>query len=131
MPCVSGKCQFASQSPSAPMGVPERAWSRVHFDYAGPFEGRMFLIVIDAYSKWIEEAPVCHATSQSTIDKLRTIFLCRVFPKCWCQTMVHRSPVLSFKSLSNEMPFSMCKLLRIIRLPTDLPKEPSRHSSPR
>ena len=56
---------------------PERAWSRVHIDYAGPFEGCMFLIVIDAYSKWMEVIPVCYATSQTTITKLRILFTTR------------------------------------------------------
>ena len=58
-------CQENLNSPAkAPVHSwvwPERAWSRVHIDYAGPFEGSMFLIVIDAYSKWMEVIPVCHA----------------------------------------------------------------------
>ena len=35
--------------------VPEvfRKWSRIHVDYAGPFEGKYWLVVIDAYSKWL------------------------------------------------------------------------------
>ena len=53
---------------------PERAWSRVHVDYASPFEGSMFLIVVDAYSKWMEVVRVWHATPQTTIEKLRVIF---------------------------------------------------------
>ena len=39
------------------------AWSRVHIDYAGPLEGKMFLLVIDAYSKWVE----IHCTNTSTL----------------------------------------------------------------
>ena len=31
---------------------PERPWSRIHIDYAGPFLGKMFLIIVDAHSKW-------------------------------------------------------------------------------
>ena len=70
-----------AKAPVHPWEWPERAWSRVHIDYAGPFEGRMFLIVIDAFSKWLEVAPVRHATSQSTIDKLRTIFATHGIPE--------------------------------------------------
>ena len=75
-PCHA--CQENLKSPAKallhPWEWPERAWSRAHVDYAGPFEGSMFLIVIDAYSKWMEVVPVHHATSQTTINKLRVIF---------------------------------------------------------
>ena len=43
-----------SKAPLHPWEWPERAWDRVHIDYAGPFEGHMFLILVDAHSKWIE-----------------------------------------------------------------------------
>ena len=43
-------------------------------DYAGPFQGHMFLVVIDAHSKWIEAWPVHAATSSAIIEKLRTLF---------------------------------------------------------
>lgn len=32
------------------------SWSRIHVDFAAPFEGRMWLIVLDAYSRWLEAA---------------------------------------------------------------------------
>ena len=32
---------------------PAEAWERIHIDYAGPFMDTMFLIVLDAYSKWL------------------------------------------------------------------------------
>ena len=41
----------------------------------------MFLIVIDAYSKWMEVVPVKSATSQATIDKLRSIFVTHGLPE--------------------------------------------------
>ena len=33
---------------------PEEPWHRVHLDFAGPYLGRMFLIITDAHSKWLE-----------------------------------------------------------------------------
>ena len=33
-------------------------WSRIHIDFAGPFHGQTFLIVVDSYSKWLEVIPV-------------------------------------------------------------------------
>ena len=41
---------------------------------AGPMEGRMFLIVIDAHSKWIEVFPMATATAMTTIQRLRQLF---------------------------------------------------------
>ena len=34
----------------------------------------MYLVIIDAYSKWIEVFPVISANSETTIEKLRTLF---------------------------------------------------------
>ena len=54
-------CQALCNMPqSAPLHVwewPQRPWTRVHADYAGPLEGKMFLILIDAHSKWMEVYP--------------------------------------------------------------------------
>ena len=36
--------------------------------------GKIFLVLIDAHSKWMEVQPVCSATSSNTISDLRTIF---------------------------------------------------------
>ena len=37
--------------PLHPWSWPTRPWARVHVDLAGPMQGRMFLILIDAHSK--------------------------------------------------------------------------------
>lgn len=50
-------------------------------DYAGPFLDRMFLIVVDAYSKWLEVVPVSSATSSSTIQALMKMFATHGLPK--------------------------------------------------
>ena len=60
---------------------PQRPWERIHVDYAGPFLGRMFLIVVDAHSKWIEVAIVNSATSSTTIERLRQIFATHGLPE--------------------------------------------------
>ena len=63
---------------------PERARSRVHVhvDYAGPMDGLMFLIVVDAYSKWMKVVPVKSATSQATNEKLRIFLLLTAYKRC-------------------------------------------------
>ena len=48
--------------------------SRMHIDYAGPFMGKMFLLIIDAHSKWMDIHCVNSATSSVTIDKMRSTF---------------------------------------------------------
>ena len=49
-------------------------WSRIHIDYAGPFMGKMFLLIIDAHSKWLDVHYVNSATTETTIEKLRAAF---------------------------------------------------------
>lgn len=53
---------------------PDKAWSRLHIDYAGPFQGKTFLILIDAYSKWPEVRIVNDLSSCTLIRTLRDIF---------------------------------------------------------
>jgi hypothetical protein len=71
-------CQVNRSKPSkAPLHswpYPEKPWERVHIDYAGPFYGKMFLVVIDAYSKWLEVRVMNNSTAASTIVQLRDIF---------------------------------------------------------
>ena len=57
-----------------PWEWPGKPWIRIHIDYAGPFNGKMYLIVIDSYSKWIEIIPTTSATAEATVTILREIF---------------------------------------------------------
>ena len=43
-------------------------------DYAGPFLNHIFLVIIDAGSKWIEVFPVHSSTTKITIQHLKTLF---------------------------------------------------------
>ena len=51
--CMS--CQQNQKTPEVaplhPWEWPQRPWSRLHIDYAGPFLGKMFLVTTDAFSK--------------------------------------------------------------------------------
>ncbi|XP_062585296.1 uncharacterized protein K02A2.6-like [Saccostrea cucullata] len=51
-----------------------KLWYRVHVDYAGPFKNAMFLIVIDAHSKWPEVFHMTSTTASATVKTLRTLF---------------------------------------------------------
>ena len=78
-------CQRTRHNPAPaplhPWEFPNQPWERLHADYAGPFEGKMFLIVIDAYSKWLEVKPVTAANSSVTIEHLRNMFATHGLPK--------------------------------------------------
>ena len=71
-------CQSSRPSPSLapirPWSWPSRPWSRLHLDFAGPFMGHMFLIVIDAYSKWLEVCVMNSTISTAIISELKRIF---------------------------------------------------------
>ncbi|KFD61563.1 hypothetical protein M514_08461 [Trichuris suis] len=37
------------KAPVHPWEIPRNPWLRLHIDFAGPFQGEQFLIIIDAY----------------------------------------------------------------------------------
>ena len=47
---------------------------RIHIDFAGPFNGLSYLVVVDAFSKWPETFIMSSTTSEKTISVLRTLF---------------------------------------------------------
>ena len=49
-------------------------WNRLHLDYAGPFLGFYWLIIVDAWSKWCEIQMLQKATSQETINICKRYF---------------------------------------------------------
>ena len=61
-------------APLQPWAWPTNPWSRLHIDFAGSITGKMFLVVIDAHSKWIEVATMSTATSLTTIQQLCQMF---------------------------------------------------------
>ncbi|XP_041475767.1 uncharacterized protein K02A2.6-like [Lytechinus variegatus] len=79
------KCQSHQRQPSkAPphqWEYPSKPWSRIHVDYAGPVEGKMLLVIVDAYSKWIDVHITNKSTSEATIDKLREVFSAQGLPQ--------------------------------------------------
>ena len=64
-------CQEVSNrppvSPLHPWEFPHNVWERIHLDYAGPFEGRMILVIVDAFSKFIDAHVMTTSTSKATI----------------------------------------------------------------
>uniref|UniRef100_A0A5S6QH47 RNA-directed DNA polymerase n=1 Tax=Trichuris muris TaxID=70415 RepID=A0A5S6QH47_TRIMR len=81
------QCQACQESrhdppkaPTHPWEVTRAPWSRVHLHFAGPFQGHLFLIVVDSHSKWLEVAPVPAQSSKALIAELRRIFATHGLP---------------------------------------------------
>ena len=70
-----------SQANVHPWETPARPWQRVHIDYAGPYLNKMFLILTDVFSKWVEVFVVSTANSLQTIEKLRMCFATHGVPE--------------------------------------------------
>lgn len=56
-------------SPVAPLHPWIWPWKRVHLDFAGPFQGAMFLVAVDTYSKW----PEVKVLSTTTVSKILNV----------------------------------------------------------
>ncbi|XP_056589597.1 uncharacterized protein K02A2.6-like [Triplophysa dalaica] len=81
-------CTVCQEQRKAPVGAPlhpwewpRQPWRRVHMDYAGPVFGKMFFILVDAHSKWIEAYPVPSATTVMTLECLRNSFSTHGIPE--------------------------------------------------
>lgn len=75
--CCS-KCAIAGKSPTKSLlyswPKPSKPWERIHIDFAGPYKGSHFLVLIDAYSKWPEIIKTSSMTTRQTIKLLPQIF---------------------------------------------------------
>ena len=58
-----------------------RPWSRLHIDFAGPVDGKMYFVLIDSYSKFPEIVQMKSTTAVATVDVLREIFSRHGLPK--------------------------------------------------
>lgn len=71
-------CQVVQNNPRmAPLHpwIPaSNPWERVHMDFAGPFEGLTYMVMVDAYSKWPEVFIMSSITTERTLAVLRTVF---------------------------------------------------------
>ncbi|XP_058038754.1 uncharacterized protein K02A2.6-like [Ahaetulla prasina] len=82
-----GKCLACQESrplpPTAPVREwekPQGPWSRIHIDFAGPFHGQTFLVVVDAFSKWLEIILMRSMTAEAVIAALRHLFATHGLP---------------------------------------------------
>jgi len=73
LPCQQVK-NIPSPAPLHPWVWPSRPWQRIHIDFAGPMKGKMYLILVDAHSKWPEVAEMSSTSAANTIQQLRSLF---------------------------------------------------------
>uniref|UniRef100_A0A803JUZ6 Gypsy retrotransposon integrase-like protein 1 n=1 Tax=Xenopus tropicalis TaxID=8364 RepID=A0A803JUZ6_XENTR len=77
-------CQSTRHAPAKagvhPWEVTRSPWSRLHIDFAGPFQGQTFFLVVDSFSKWLEVVSVASATTHAVIQVLRKLFATHGLP---------------------------------------------------
>ena len=78
--CQKNHCKPAS-APVHPWECPSSPWERLHIDHAGPVEGKMFLVVVDSFSKWVDAEVVSSTSSEVTIRVLRSLFATHGLPQ--------------------------------------------------
>lgn len=81
--CCNNCQEMLPKAPKAegnPWKWPSSPWKRIHIDFAGPFLGENFLIMVDAHSKWPEVFRMKTITSAATIEKLRQAFASNGLP---------------------------------------------------
>lgn len=78
-------CQETRHAPPAapihPWEWPSQPWSRLHMDFAGPWRGHQFLVIVDSHSKWLDAHILSSISSAKTIEKLREVFATHGFPR--------------------------------------------------
>jgi hypothetical protein len=92
-------CQRSRPSPPIatlnPWEWPSQPWSRI---LLAPFQGFMYLVLVDAHSKWMDVHPMQSITSAKAIEKLR-IILTMDYPVRSSLTTVHPLQVRNFRNL--------------------------------
>ena len=69
------------KAPLHPLEWPTQPWTRLHSDHAGPFQGKLFLVLVDSHSKWLEVHIVPSTSPESTIKVLESIFSTHGIPE--------------------------------------------------
>ncbi|XP_055633565.1 uncharacterized protein K02A2.6-like [Toxorhynchites rutilus septentrionalis] len=70
--CTAGKAPVKTAPESWP--IPDKPWSRIHIDYAGPVDGVFFLVTVDPYTKWPEVYATKTTTTRTTTKLLSQSF---------------------------------------------------------
>ena len=77
---------------------PRKSRQRLHLDYAGSFRGKIWLILIDAYSKWPEIHAMSSNTASATNGQLCKIFSAHGLPE---QLITDNGPQFAAEEFKN------------------------------
>ena len=71
-----------AEAPPHPLEPATRPWQRVHVDFCGPcFPNKMFLVLVDQYTRWPEVIMMNSTSTEATLDALREVFKTFGFPE--------------------------------------------------
>ena len=82
LPC--SVCQANQKSPPVflhPWECPSQPWSRLHVGFAGPFQSKQFMVLVDASTKWLEVSVVPTTSTQQAIKFLCSVFATHCLPE--------------------------------------------------
>ena len=106
------ECQAVKKSPAAaslhPWSWPSRVYQRIHVDFMGPFQGAMFLVIVDAYSKWPDVIVMQNTSASKTIDCLQSLFCSFGYPE---QLVSDNSPWFISEEFEMFLVSSICIML--------------------
>ena len=72
-PACTAIANRPAEAPLHSWDLPAAPWQRVHLDFAGPFYGYMWLVYVDAYSKWAGVVQMRTTRADELIDVIRPI----------------------------------------------------------
>ena len=87
-------------APLHPWEGPDNPWRSQHTDHEGPFMGKLLLVIVDVYSKWLEVYTVTSSTSATTINCLRNCFSTHGFPEMNAQCLWVNKPESSWQVMN-------------------------------
>ena len=105
------------------MGVSDKPWTRLHLDDAS-INGQDVLIVVDAFSKWIEAICVNNATSATTVRVLRRLFSTHGIPETVVTDNGTQFVSEEFSQFLSQNGLNICRQPQNIHRAMDWPREP-------
>lgn len=65
------------RAPCSPWRYPSQPFHRVHLDFLGPIFGRTYLVIVDAFSKWVEVYDMSNSTTSTAVVEKIVDFISR------------------------------------------------------
>ena len=80
---LTGTSQGSSVVLLHPWEWPTKLWQRIHLDFAGPFKGKIYFILIDSHSKW----PEVFDMSLTLLHRVQSRFYI-IYLSCWLTSSI-------------------------------------------